>query len=244
MKVLKERSEAVYVWKHIHLNRSRVLIFFTLLMLAFMLFVINVYPFAQMGLLMIPLSYGLGVYTYRKLIAWTMGAEGERRVISELSRLNDNYFVLNNIVLPPNWGDTDHIVLGPNGLFVVETKTSGDVIECDGDSWRRYKVSGKGFAYPVSIGNPSNQAKRNAKSLKDLVLKHEFDVFNGGAPHIWVHAIVCFTNEDVELKLKNPTVEVLRLPGVCNFIKSQKPRRRYSGDEVELMGTVILRECN
>lgn len=244
MKLLKERSEAIYVWKHIHLNRSRVLIFFTLLVLAFMLFIINIYPFAQMGLLLIPLSYGLGVYTYRKLIAWTIGAEGERRVISELACLNDNYFVLNNVVLPPNWGDTDHIVLGPNGLFAIETKTSGDIIECDGDTWRRYKVSGKGYAYPVSIGNPSNQAKRNAKSLKDLILKHEFDVFKGGAPHIWVHAIVCFTNEDVELKLKNQSVEVLRLPSVCKFIKSQKPRRRYSGSELELMSAVILRECN
>lgn len=243
MRILKDRSEAVYVWKHIHLNRSRVLIFFTLLFLAFMLFVINVYPFAQMGLLLIPLSYGLGVYTYRKLVAWTMGAEGERRVISELRRLDDSYLVLNNVVVPPNWGDADHIVLGPNGLFVVETKTSGDIIECDGDSWRRYKVSGRGFAYPVTIGNPSNQAKRNAKSLKDLILKHEFDVFKGGAPHIWVHAVVCFTNEDVELKVRNPTVDVLMLPELCMFVKGHKLKRKYAVDELERMGAIILREC-
>jgi hypothetical protein len=244
MIVLKNRTETIYVWKNINLERSRLLLFFTILVLAFMLFILNTRPFSQLGLLLIPISYGLGVYTYRKMVVWGMGAHGEKKVIKELSRLGDSYFLLNNVVVPPNWGDADHIVLGPNGLFVVETKTVGDTVECDGDSWRRLKVSKSGFSYPVPVGNPGGQAKRNAKSLKDLLLKHEFDIFRRGAPHIWVHAIVCFTNEEVELRVRNPTIEVLKLPALVEYIRIQSLDRAYSVDELRRMGEVILRECD
>lgn len=244
MKVIKQRTETIYVWKHVHLERSRILLFFTLLVLAFMLFILNTRPYSQMGLLLIPLSYGLGVYTYRKLTAWRMGAEGEIKVINELSSLSDGYLILNNVVVPPNWGDADHIILGPNGIFVIETKTLRGNVSCDGDSWRRHKKSTSGFQYPVPIGNPSGQAKRNAKSLKDLLLKHEFDIFKKGAPHIWVHALVCFTREEIQIDIKNPTVEVLKPKQLIDFIVNQKLKHEYSLKELERMGSVILRECS
>ncbi|MFH1835720.1 MAG: nuclease-related domain-containing protein [Methanobacteriota archaeon] len=244
MRVLKNRADTIYVWKHINLNRSRMLLFMVLLVLAFMLFIMNTYPFAQMGLLLIPLSYGLGLYTYRKMVAWTMGATGELRVVEELSKLDDGYILLNNVVVPPNWGDADHIILGPNGLFVVETKAVGGSVECNGDSWSRFKVGGRGFSYPVKIGNPSSQVKRNAKSLKDLVLKHGSEIFQGTVPHIWVHAGVVFTNDDLNLKVENPTVSVLRLHEVVDYIKSEKSKFKYSEKQLSRMASVILRESS
>jgi NIMA (never in mitosis gene a)-related kinase len=158
--------------------------------------------------------------------------------------LDDGFYLLNNVVVPPNWGDTDHVVVGPNGLFVVETKTVGDMVECDGDSWARYKVGAKGFSYPVALGNPSAQAKRNAKSLKDLLLTHKSEIFEGESPHIWVHAVVVFTNEDVKLKIKNTTVEVLRLPELADFILSTKSGVTYAEEELKRMVDIIIKECH
>ena len=126
---------------------------------------------------------------------------------------------------------------------MVETKTVGDVVECDGDSWRRIKVSKGGFSYLVPVGNPGRQAKRNAKSLKDLLLKHEFDIFKGGAPHIWVHAVVCFTSDVVQLKVRKPTVEVLTPDSLVAYVTRQHLDRQYTAEELRLMGEVILREC-
>ena len=243
MITLKEPAETIYVWRNVHLNRSRTLLFFTILVLAFMLFVMSTFPFAQLGLLLIPLSYGLGVYTYRKMMVWRMGSYGEKKVVSALSSLDDRFLLVNNVVIPPNWGDADHIIISPNGLYVVETKTVGDVVECDGDSWRRIKVSKGGFSYPVPVGNPGRQAKRNAKSLKDLLLKHEFDIFKGGAPHIWVHAVVCFTSDVVQLKVRKPTVEVLTPDSLVAYVTRQHLDRQYTAEELRLMGEVILREC-
>lgn len=244
MIILKERADTIYVWRHIHLNRSRALIFFTLLSLSFMLFMINKHPFAQVGLLFIPLSYGLGVYTYRKVVTWSMGSRGEDRVVDALKGLGDEYLILNSVIIPPNRGDADHILLGPNGIFVIETKNITGTVKCDGDDWTRFKKGKKGFSYPIDIGNPSKQVKRNAKSLKDLILKHEFEVFASGAPHIWVHGIVAFTNDHVKLEVKNPTTSVLKLPELKDFILSQKPANTFTGKELKAMGEVILDNCS
>jgi hypothetical protein len=36
--------------------------------------------------------------------------------------LSDDYYLLNDLYLRDGGGDIDHIVLGPNGVFVLETK--------------------------------------------------------------------------------------------------------------------------
>jgi len=51
-----------------------------------------------------------------------------------LSGLPDSFSLISGVVIPPNRGDTDHIVLGPTGIFVIEDKHYGGEIKCDGDN--------------------------------------------------------------------------------------------------------------
>ena len=59
-------------------------------------------------------------------------------------------------------GDIDHVVLGPNGIFVLETKNWIGPITCNGDLWQR---SGK----QNFKGSPSRQVKRNASTIKHII---------------------------------------------------------------------------
>lgn len=57
---------------------------------------------------------------------WLKGAEGERRVSAELGKLPDEFIVFNDFH-PVKDGtraawNIDHIVIGPSGVFVIETK--------------------------------------------------------------------------------------------------------------------------
>jgi hypothetical protein len=239
MKILKQ--EAIYVWRHIHLNKSRLLIFFILLLLGFMLFMMNKFPYASVGLILIPLAYFLGVYTYQKYLMWEVGSISSDIVTKELQKLPDSYTLISGVVIPPNRGDTDHIVIGPNGIFVIETKHYGGEITCNGDEWKRHKVGRKGRNYKLWIGSPSNQVKRNAKVLKDFLLAHKEEIFESGeAPHIWIESILLFTNERANLYVKNPTVQILSLDEVCDFIKSQESEYFFSEEEIMNMSKVIL----
>ena len=66
--------------------------------------------------------------------AWAIGAEGERQTAAVLARLEaDGYRVLHDRRIPGSRANIDHIVVGPTGVFVVETKSwSGAVRVKDG----------------------------------------------------------------------------------------------------------------
>ena len=55
--------------------------------------------------------------------------------------------------MPDGRGNVDHLVMGPNGLFAIETKNYSTFVKCSGDDWF---VNGK------KIRSLSKQAKRNA----------------------------------------------------------------------------------
>jgi hypothetical protein len=216
------------------------MLFVTLLILAFLLFTMDMFPYASIGLVLIPLSYVLGIYSYRSYLAWRGGSHGEEAVSFALSGLDDSYLLLNGLVVPPNRGDTDHIVVGPNGFFVLESKNLGGRISCEGDLWKKTRV-GKNGAFNLEIGSPSNQLKRNAKVLKDFILAHQDEVFHAAAPHIWVHVVLVFTNPDAEVELHGPTVDVVDLDDLCAHIRSFKSSYSLSASEVAAAGRALLR---
>lgn len=62
---------------------------------------------------------------------WRKGAIGEYEVGAELERLSDEYAVFNN-VNTAGFGNFDHIVVGPTGLFAIETKNWSGLISANG----------------------------------------------------------------------------------------------------------------
>ena len=68
----------------------------------------------------------LGAYHYHNVYRRTkQGMEGEKRVTQFLkSKFDDSYFLINDVVYVNERGNKeniDHIVLGPNGIFAIET---------------------------------------------------------------------------------------------------------------------------
>ena len=145
-------------------------------------------------------------------------------VCEVLGELDDSYYLINGVVIPPNRGDTDHIVVGPNGIFVLESKNYGGEIECDGDSWVRFKVGGKGKRYELWVGSPSRQV-----------------IFNGEVPHIWVHSLLVFTNENAGISVKNPAVDILRIGELPGYIKNKTSALKLTGEEAQKIGNVIIK---
>jgi len=129
-------------------------------------------------------------------------------------------------------GNIDHVVLGPNGIFVIETKTYSGEIFCWGDKWKR-RYQGKRYTY-YDLDSPSKQAKRNAIRIKQIV-----DSSGISGRRIWVHAIVVFATKNVELHLKYPTVPILNIDELCDYIVLEKPSNRLSAEQLASIGRVI-----
>ena len=240
MKVLKESQQTIYVWRNIQLVRGRLILFTALFIFALVLFTLNFFIYSSIGLVIIPIAYVLGGYTYRSYLIWRSGSEGEKIVTKYLHSLPDNFILINGLVVPPNRGDIDNIILGPNGIFIIESKNYGGIIFCDGDNWKKERKYAEGVIHSVKVGSPSNQVKRNAKVLKDYILEHQDQVFKRPTPHIWVNSIIIFTNPKVELELNNPTVEIVDLEDIVSYIQNTKSEYSLQTDEVERLGRLLM----
>ena len=119
------------------------------------------------------------------------GWEGEQRVALELSYLNDEFLLLNDVMLPRGRGNIDHILVGPTGVFVFETKNYSGKYVCYGD--RRF-FQGVGQKYDVS--SVSVQAKNNANALASLLHTAGFTVD--------VNPVIVFTHPSVQPNASSP----------------------------------------
>lgn len=138
--------------------------------------------FSTLGIIFIVLPYG----TYKS------GLTGERNVVRNISdKLDRSYSIFNDVLLKDGkWsGNVDHIVIGPTGIFAVETKNNKGNVSYDGYRWTGIK------------GNPSGQAVSNSIRIKNVLKNCE--VFIERPPY--VNAVLVFTNNKINLTLsKDP----------------------------------------
>lgn len=168
----------------------------------------------------------IGVLVFYRLHRnYQQGFEGEKQVTKVLSStLSDDYFLINDVQLDSGKrSNIDHIVLGPTGIFVLETKNHRGKIVCYGDSW-------------TGIGqNPFTQARFNALRVHEVIKAS--GIFES---KLWVQAVVVFANKKVELdRRKAPSkVEVLKIDELTDYITQET--RHLSAQEIELMSKEIL----
>ena len=176
----------------------------------------------------------IGGYLLYNWSSYHQGYRGEELVTRVLSCLDDRYYLINDVKFSDGYGNIDHIVLGPNGVFVIETKNYVGQIICYGDEWSKRYVGRRTSTYPLK--SPSKQAKRNATRIKCLI-----DTIQSLKPlNIWVDALLVFVNPNVNLHINSPTVPVLKIDELCNYIRNKKSKIIFSPQELESIGNVIL----
>jgi len=203
---------------------------------ALLSFLIGLVSSSVVAYLVALLLFIASVFFFENHTTWGSGAEGEEKVAGYLNLLDDKYSVIHDVVLPGRIGNIDHIVLGSNGIFVIETKNHKGYITCNGDWWKQRKIGRRGTPYLGNIGNPSKQVKRNAVLLNRFIQNH-FRI------NLYVNGIVVFTNEAARLKIISPTVAVLRPQELCDFIQYYRSKTFVDIKLKELETTLKSYSC-
>jgi len=189
-----------------------------LAVLAVLLYFLGVLLRFNLFVIIVSLLVGVAAcFPLKDHVAWRIGAQGEETVAEYLKFLNGCYFTIHDVVLPGMKGNMDHIVLGPNGIFVIETKHHKGYITCHEDVWSQHKIGRRGTHYLGRLGSPSKQVKRNAILLRDFIQ----DRFQ---KNLYVNGLVVFTNKDAKLETNNPTVTVLRPQEIVGFIQNYRSK--------------------
>lgn len=92
------------------------------------------------------------------------GAKGEDATLAMLSTLPTSYTILNQVRVPNSksrtgYTELDFVVMGPNGVFVIEVKNNNSRIVGaeDQTSWKVRKIGRKGTPYTATMRNPIKQ---------------------------------------------------------------------------------------
>jgi hypothetical protein len=192
---------------------------------------------------------GLGYYewTYRRQSPLRgqlrAGLRGQRQLPQMLASLDDSYYLLNNLELPGRADDVDHILVGPNGIFALETKNHRGRIYWRDGQWYQAKMSRRGHLQPEKpIRDPSQQLKRNVDYLRSCI--------NGTDPELsqrtrlWIEGAAVFTHPAVTLDLPPDVLEtlpfpVLRARDLPAYITGHVPRRPFSKTEVRQIASML-----
>jgi hypothetical protein len=164
------------------------------------------------------------------------GLEGQRVLPQILSCLDDRYYLINNLKLPGRSDDVDHMVIGPNGVFALETKHHRGRIYWRDGQWYQSKISRQGRPQPeVAIRDPTRQLKRNVDYLRSCI--NHTDPELSRRCRLWIEGTVVFTHPAVSIDLPEEAVAalpfpVLRAPDLSAHITSHVPRRIHSKKEI------------
>ncbi|MCD1261102.1 VTT domain-containing protein [Paenibacillus athensensis] len=156
---------------------------------------------------------------YRKRKAGAKhGDAGERSTAHQLRYLGKEYRVLNSRRVRGGGGlqEFDHIVVGPNGVFHIDSKHwSGDIT---------FTSNGLERSKGGHQEDPTSQMYRHEFVMKELLKSSNL--------HADVVGVLCFTHPHSKLTGKSPAFATVKLDRLLHTIKSHKPKKTLTSGQI------------
>jgi hypothetical protein len=162
-----------------------------------------------LSLIILVIGAGLIYYGYNAGKSWNKGIKGEYLVAEYLNQLPKDYFVFNDVKFPESYGNLDHIVIGPSGIYVIETKNYDGFFLVKGNEWF-YK---NGNRVKREKGQPGKQVMANSMSLRKFLVDNGINMDG-----IWVNSIVTLINNNFKIEQKPQYYHVLFPSTIPQFI--------------------------
>ena len=141
----------------------------------------------------------LGGPVTRRLRSVRKGRLGERLVVDLLRGLPDDYWLVNDVTLGLARGNIDHVLIGPCGVVVIETKRLAGTIRCSGDEWsvngsRRKRIS--------------QQADSGACAVRYFLIERHPELASTALR--WVASLIVFTHPLCRLEVNHAPATIVR----------------------------------
>jgi hypothetical protein len=145
------------------------------------------------------------------------GAAGEDHALTHLSGLSDEYTVFNQICLPDSrsrtgFREADFVVVGPNGVFIIENKDYRGRVEGDwnSDHWEVHKIGRRGTPYMKSCRNPVRQVQVYVSLLAGIFSSRDIKA--------WITPMVSLSCNNPLGTINSEKVQVMRVADLCENI--------------------------
>jgi hypothetical protein len=149
------------------------------------------------------------------------GAEGEDRALAALSTLPAEYTLFNQIRLPDErsrtgFREADFVVVGNNGVFIIENKDYRGEIRGDENAanWELHKIGIGGTPYTKACRNPIRQVRVYVTLLSRLFLMRDIKAR--------ITPLVSLSQNNSLVGISSPRVQVMGVDKLCGKIIAHK----------------------
>ncbi|HOO96768.1 MAG TPA: nuclease-related domain-containing protein [Caldisericia bacterium] len=158
---------------------------------------------------------------------WRAGLSGQKVVPEKLVGLSNDYILINNVSLKGRNCDIDHIIIGPDALFAIESKHYNGEIFGQGEEWSYLKRGRAGGFYRGHIGNPSRQIKRSTWELKEMI-EEELEKKGYADSKVWIEPLVVFTHPKTALRITDSPIPAIHVNDLIAFLQDFKAKEELS----------------
>ncbi|MCL1866015.1 MAG: NERD domain-containing protein [Oscillospiraceae bacterium] len=177
-------------------------------------------------------AFVLYTVTSRKYNILVSGRRGERILIKTAKKLSGNYSIFSNLPIryKKNRSEIDLLIIGENGLLIIEVKNhSGVIIGSDTAlTWTHRKYYRKGKTTETEMENPFKQMKRQREILKSILRSNEVDV--------WIDSILFFSgNPGLKLRVGDEIAVAgseNELIGLINDYQAKNPLPKEKQEQI------------
>lgn len=164
------------------------------------------------------------------------GSKGEAKVARLLAESLDNtHYLFNDLLLRNGFraAQIDHLVIGPQGVFVIETKNWRGCIEGNGQDaiWTQHKREGEA---PVRLKSPVAQVQRQAGVIAQILR-------GAKNPPAAVIPVVAFAMGSTELRVDSHDVPVIRASDLGAVISGRRSAQPCAASDVDEWVNIIAR---
>jgi Nuclease-related domain len=158
----------------------------------------------------------------KERLCWRNGALGEKLVGAMLLELPDSFTVFQDVSF--GFGNIDHIVIGPTGLFAIDVKSCRGKVTADDDG----EVLVNGKKRPMIFPLLASAADLNKRI--EAISNRKF----------FVRGVVAFTNAWLEMKW-GETRNILYMSSdrLVNFLRIAKGQQRLKPADIRLVTHAI-----
>jgi len=150
---------------------------------------------------------------------WRKGAVGECMVSDVLSALSDEYWVINDITTDS--GNLDHVVVGPTGVFAIETKHWRGTVAAGSDG--ELVLNGKATSTP-NVG----QLVRRTMAVREQVIALT------RRDELFIKAVMVFPRARVDALFGTTShVHCLTDERVCDYIEDPRFARKLNPEQID-----------
>lgn len=169
----------------------------------------------------LPVIFFLTIFSIRMTNLWNREPYPEKAIVEGLKSLSKKSVIFHYYHFPAR-----HLLIAPQGVFVIVTRWHEGKITVDGDKWKESKSAFSRFFGALrmdGVGNPNDEAEKGVSHVKKLLK----DI----APNVEVKSLIVFVSPRAELDIKENSLPVLyadesKEPNLNDFMRKLNDEQR------------------